>query len=114
MKRTMTPVPVLRRKAWIRISRAHSALSAASPAARSTRPIRTDAYSRPARGVNRDQGDLSVNLAALKTVGVFAAVGAIIGNVLATAISPRFLTWYNTPGAGSVQTICNIEQMSQH
>src|SRR5258708_31291780 len=55
-----------------------------------------------------------VNLAALKTVGVFAAVGAIIGNVLATAISPRFLTWYNTPGAGSVQTICNIEQMSQH
>jgi glycerol uptake facilitator-like aquaporin len=54
-----------------------------------------------------------VNLAALKTVGVFAAVGAIIGDVLATLIAPRFLTWYNTPGAGTLQTICNIEQMSQ-
>jgi hypothetical protein len=55
-----------------------------------------------------------VNLATLKTVGVFAAVGAIIGDVLSTLIAPRFLTWYNTPGAGSIQTICNIEQMSQH
>lgn len=55
-----------------------------------------------------------MNLAALKTVGAFAAVGAIIGDLLATLIAPRFLTWYNTPGAGSVQTICNIEQMSQH
>jgi hypothetical protein len=55
-----------------------------------------------------------VNLAALKTVGVFAAIGAIIGNALATLTAPRILTWYNTPGAGSVQTICNIEQMSQH
>lgn len=55
-----------------------------------------------------------MNLVALKTVGVFAAVGAIIGNLLATLIAPRFLTWYNTPGAGSIQTICNIEQMSQH
>lgn len=55
-----------------------------------------------------------MNLATLKTVGVFAAVGAIIGDVLSTLIAPRFLTWYNTPGAGSIQTICNIEQMSQH
>ena len=55
-----------------------------------------------------------MNVASLKTVGVFAAVGAIIGNLLATLIAPRFLTWYNTPGAEAVQTICNMEQMSQH
>jgi len=55
-----------------------------------------------------------VNVASLKTVGAFAAIGAIVGDVLATLIAPRFLTWYNTPGAGSIQTICNIEQMSQH
>lgn len=55
-----------------------------------------------------------MNVASLKTVGAFAAIGAIVGDVLATLIAPRFLTWYNTPGAGSIQTICNIEQMSQH
>jgi hypothetical protein len=55
-----------------------------------------------------------VNLATVKTLGVFAAVGAIIGNVLSTLIAPKFLTWYNTPGAGSIQTICNIEEMSRH
>jgi len=55
-----------------------------------------------------------VNVATLKTVGVLAAIGAIVGDALATLVAPRILTWYNTPGAGSVQTICNIEQMSQH
>jgi len=55
-----------------------------------------------------------VNVAALKTVGIFAAIGAILGDALATLVAPKLLTWYNTPGGGSVQTICDIEQMSRH
>jgi hypothetical protein len=54
-----------------------------------------------------------VNLAALKTVGVFALLGAIVGDVLATLIAPSFLTWYNTPGAGAIQTICEPATMSR-
>jgi hypothetical protein len=54
-----------------------------------------------------------VNLAAMKTVGVFAALGAIIGDVIATLVAPRFLTWYNTPGAGAIQTICDMKTMSE-
>ena len=54
-----------------------------------------------------------MNLAAVKTVGAYAALGAIIGDVFATLIAPRFLTWYNTPGAGAVQTICDMKMMSE-
>lgn len=54
-----------------------------------------------------------MNVAMMKTMGVFALIGAIVGDVLATLIAPSFLTWYNTPGAGAVQTICDIRQMSQ-
>ena len=54
-----------------------------------------------------------MNLAAMKTVGVFAALGAIIGDVIASLVAPRFLTWYNTPGAGAIQTICDMKTMSE-
>lgn len=54
-----------------------------------------------------------MNLAAMKTVGVFALIGAIVGDVLSTLTAPSLLTWYNTPGAGAIQTICDVREMSQ-
>jgi len=54
-----------------------------------------------------------VKLATLKTLGVFALLGAAIGNALSTLIAPAFLTWYNTPGAGAVQAICDTAKMSK-
>jgi len=54
-----------------------------------------------------------VTFATLKTVGVFALLGAAIGNVLSTLIAPAILTWYNTPGSGSVQAICDSAKMSK-
>lgn len=54
-----------------------------------------------------------MNLAAMKTVGVFALIGTIVGDLLATLTAPSLLTWYNTPGAGAIQTICDVREMSQ-
>jgi hypothetical protein len=53
-----------------------------------------------------------LNVASLKTVGVFALLGAVIGHALATLIAPGVLTWYNTPGASSGQAICDTQKMS--
>lgn len=54
-----------------------------------------------------------MNLAALKTVGVFTLIGGVIGNAFATLISPVFLTWYNTGGVGATQAICDMPKMSK-
>jgi hypothetical protein len=54
-----------------------------------------------------------VNVAALKTVGVFAAIGALVGNALATLTAPVYYTWYNTAGIGSTQSLCDQAVLSK-
>jgi hypothetical protein len=46
-----------------------------------------------------------------KTVLLFMLGGALAGAVIATLLAPSFLVWYNTPGEGLVQSICNYPQM---
>lgn len=55
-----------------------------------------------------------MNVAALKTVGVFALLGAVLGHAVATLIAPGFITWYVTPGGtGTSQVICNTAEMAR-
>lgn len=53
-----------------------------------------------------------MRLATLKTVGTYALIGLVVGDVLATLIAPGILTWYNTPGAATGQAICDTAKMS--
>lgn len=55
-----------------------------------------------------------MRLAALKTVGVFALIGAVLGHVVATLIAPGLIAWYVTPGGtGTGQVICNTAEMAR-
>lgn len=38
--------------------------------------------------------------------------GALLGTVVATAISAKFITWYNEPGAG--QALCPCTELSKN
>ncbi len=53
-----------------------------------------------------------MSFATLKSVGVYALIGLVIGDGLATLIAPGILTWYNTPGAAVGQSICDTAKMS--
>jgi hypothetical protein len=47
-----------------------------------------------------------------RTVGVFVAIGALLGVVVASVAVPPWLIWYNKPGAISpgkqIETVCNL------
>lgn len=45
-------------------------------------------------------------MAALKTILAFTVAGTLVGAVVASLIAPGFLTWYNTPGDATAQTMC--------
>ena len=48
----------------------------------------------------------------LKTVLTFMLGGAFLGNVVATLVAPRFMSWYNSTPLAS-QTMCNLPQVVQ-
>lgn len=50
----------------------------------------------------------------VKRVLVYVLLGAIIGEVVATFISPALISWWNTPGAGASQTICDYPAIFRH
>lgn len=47
-------------------------------------------------------------MAHLKRVLTFMLGGAIVGQVVATIVAPSFITWWNTPGVGAPQAICDL------
>jgi hypothetical protein len=52
-----------------------------------------------------------------RTIGLFAAVGAIVGVAIASAVVPAILVWYNEPGSISpdkVQTVCNLPEVIRY
>jgi gas vesicle protein len=44
----------------------------------------------------------------IKRVLIFMLSGAIVGEVIATIVAPSFITWWNTPGVGAPQAICDL------
>jgi hypothetical protein len=44
----------------------------------------------------------------VKRVLVFMLCGALVGQVVATLIAPGIITWWNTPGTGAAQSICDL------
>ena len=53
-----------------------------------------------------------MNVAAMKTLGLFVLLGIVLGDVVASLTAPRALTWYYTPGAGGGQMLCDTAKMS--
>src|ERR1044072_3497108 len=50
-------------------------------------------------------------LTVLKRIGVFLAVGGVLGDVLTMLIAPSFVTWFHTP-VGSA-AMCNCAENSR-
>jgi hypothetical protein len=50
-----------------------------------------------------------------RTVGLFVAIGAVLGVVVASVAVPPALIWYNKPGAISpgkqIETVCNLPEV---
>lgn len=44
----------------------------------------------------------------VKTVLLFALVGAGISQAVASFFAPKFIAWYNTPGEGVGESLCNV------
>ena len=42
-----------------------------------------------------------------KSILLFVFAGALVGEVVASFFAPKFIVWYNTPGAGVGDAICN-------
>src|SRR5262245_66235180 len=47
----------------------------------------------------------------LKRLGIFLAIGAVVGDIITLLIAPRMLTWFQTPGAGSA--LCNCVDLAR-
>ena len=43
----------------------------------------------------------------VKTILLFVLSFGIVGEVVASFFAPKFIVWYNTPGAGVGDAICN-------
>ena len=49
--------------------------------------------------------------ATTKRLSALALAGAIVGAIMASIISPRFITWYNTPGSAAA-AMCQCAQLA--
>jgi hypothetical protein len=47
----------------------------------------------------------------LKRLGLFLAIGGVLGDVVTMMIAPGMLTWFQTPGTGSA--LCNCVDVSR-
>ena len=50
-------------------------------------------------------------LVVLKRIGVFLAIGGVLGDVVTMLLAPSFVTWFHTPGTGSA--LCNCADVSK-
>ena len=50
-------------------------------------------------------------LRVLKRIGIFLAVGAILGDAVTLLMAPSAITWFQTPGTG--QALCNCKDLAQ-
>jgi len=57
-------------------------------------------------------------MSSVKTVLVSMMIGAILGTVVASLVTPRVLSWYNETGAitagKQIQTLCNLPELIQY
>ena len=57
-------------------------------------------------------------MSAVRSVLVWALVGALVGVVVASFAVPPLLSWYNEPGRitsnGQVQTLCNLPELIRY